>query len=105
MMHPAGDDLADIPEQRLEIGREGIASLMQMPHHLVQIIPKPDELRVDQPLHIVFNPGFSRRLYFLIKKQGAPEMHGAHAERGRTLFDALQLACCEAYVQLLTAGF
>jgi hypothetical protein len=38
---PALNDVADIREQGLKIGRQRIAGLMEMPHHLVQIIAKP----------------------------------------------------------------
>ena len=50
---PARNDLANIREQGLKIGGQRIAGAMQMPHHLIQIISKAHELRVNEPFDIV----------------------------------------------------
>jgi hypothetical protein len=88
--------VTDIGEQGLEIGWQRIAGSMEISNHLVQIISKPDELRVDHSLRVVIHLGFDRRLNIPIEEHRAPEMNRAHAERGGALFDALQFACREA---------
>jgi hypothetical protein len=67
---------------------------MQMPNQLVQIIPEPYQLTVDEFFVIILRL-MLHGAPIPLKEQRASEMRGPHAERGRALPDARQLACGE----------
>lgn len=67
---------------------------MQAARYLIQIIPKPHELSVDEAINVAVTCLRLRRgLLFFIEEHGAPEMNRPHAERGRASFDAFQFTC------------
>jgi hypothetical protein len=99
------DDLADIVEQGLKVGRQRIAGAMQMPDHLVQIIPKPYKLPVNQPIGVSGGFAFARNRAAGIEQHRTAEMTRPHTERQGASLDAFQLACREAEIELRGARF
>ncbi len=73
-----------------------------MAHHLVQIIPKPDQLSVNQPRIIV--GGNCRRGFDAgVQQQRAAEMNRAHADRAGAPRQIVELACRQAEIELPVA--
>jgi hypothetical protein len=92
--HPPSDNPAYVVEQGLEVGGQRVVRLMQVAHHLIQIIPKPHQLTVDKAINVAV-AGFRRRaeLFIFIEEHRAPEMDRAHAERSGAPLDAFQFTC------------
>ena len=89
----------------VKIGGQRIAGAMQMPHHLIQIIPEPNQLPVNQPFAIAAAFVFCGIDFAIfIEQQRAPEMNRAHADRLGALPDAFQLACGETEIELLDSA-
>jgi len=103
---PALDDVANIFEQGLKIGRQRIAGSMQVPNQLIQIISQADELSVNKPFHVAaIWPAIDDEFAALIEKNRTPEMNRPHTDRVCAPPDALQLAGREAQIELLRARF
>ena len=97
------DDLADIREQGLEVGRQRIAGRMQTANHLVQIISKAYELAVDEPLDLAgWLPCY---FYFslLIEQQYAAEMYRPHSDRFSAQLNAREFVDSETQIELLAS--
>jgi hypothetical protein len=105
MAVPARDDLANILEQGLKIGWQRIARAVQVPNHLVQVIAKPYQLPVDQPLDIAAGLAPDGNPAFLIEQQGAPEMNRPHADSLGAFAKAFEFIGGKAQVELLVTRF
>jgi hypothetical protein len=100
---PTRNNPANIGEQGLEVRGQGIAGLMQVPNHLVQIIPKPYKLSVDKPINIGCR-GALRERAALVEKKSASEMNWPQAECGGALTKIVKFCGCEAQIELLISG-
>jgi hypothetical protein len=79
---------------------------MEMPYHLIQIIPQPNQLPVNQPFAIAAAFVFCGIDFAIfVEQQRAPEMNRAHADRLGALLDARQFAGGETKIELLVARF
>ena len=77
--------------------------MVEMPHHLVQIISEARKLRMNEPRHVVRGLGFARGDAALAKQHGAPEMHRPHTECMSAFADGLQFTHGEVQVELSRA--
>jgi len=98
-----GKDLTNILEQGIEIGRQRIAGLVQVPHHLVQIISKPYKLSVDEPFGVAARLAPGADFDILIEQKCATEMHRPHSDSFGSRLDVGKLTYCEADIELLAA--
>jgi Fe-S cluster biosynthesis and repair protein YggX len=75
---------------------------MQMPNHLVQIIPHPYKLAVDNPVCVA---GWSalRKRAALIENQRASEMNGTHSDGLCTAYEAFVFRRRKTEIELLVS--
>ena len=67
---PAFENLANVPEQRIEVVGHGIAGAVQVPHHLVEVISETDELCINEPPEIAVRLALQSDSVIFVEKDG-----------------------------------
>jgi hypothetical protein len=77
---PARNNLTNISEQWLQVGRQRVSRLMQPPHQLIEIVSQANQLHVNQSVRIIRLAAAGRRRAVCTENSNADVMMAKPAD-------------------------